>query len=413
MKVLQVNCVYRKGSTGKIVYDIHTELEKRGIESVVCYGRGERSGEPRVYNTCPEWYSKLNNLLSRFTGLMYGGCFFSTTRLIRIIKREKPDIVHLHCLNGYFVNIYRLVTWLKKQEIKTVLTLHAEFMHTANCGYAFECEGWKTGCGSCPRLRQETGSLLFDRTHASWRKMEKAFRGFGDTLVVTSVSSWLRERAEVSPILRDKKHEVVFNGLDTDVFSYRREAALRAELGLGEVRVVFHATPAFTLAPGHNKGGYYINELAWRLADKGVKVVVAGPYTEGVEPADNVILLGRVADRERLAALYSMADVTVLASERETFSMVTAESLACGTPVVGFEAGAPETIALRDYSAFVPYGDVEALAKNIERFLEYPPAKEEVSSAAAAAYAKEKMAEDYIAVYIKHLNGNEVKASCD
>ncbi|MBO7292976.1 MAG: glycosyltransferase [Clostridia bacterium] len=413
MKVLQINCVYRKGSTGKIVYDIHTELEKRGIESVVCYGRGERSGEPRVYKTCPEWYSKLNNLLSRFTGLMYGGCFFSTTRLIRIIKREKPDIVHLHCLNGYFVNIYRLVTWLKRQEIKTVLTLHAEFMHTANCGYAFECEGWKTGCGSCPRLRQETGSLLFDRTHASWRKMEKAFRGFGDTLVVTSVSSWLRERAEVSPILRDKKHEVVFNGLDTDVFSYRREAALRAELGLGEVRVVFHATPAFTLAPGHNKGGYYINELAWRLADKGVKVVVAGPYTEGVEPADNVILLGRVADRERLAALYSMADVTVLASERETFSMVTAESLACGTPVVGFEAGAPETIALRDYSAFVPYGDVEALAKNIERFLEYPPAKEEVSSAAAAAYAKEKMAEDYIAVYIKHLNGNEVKASCD
>ena len=405
MKVLQVNCVYRKGSTGKIVYDIHTELEKRGIESVVCYGRGERSGEPRVYKTCPEWYSKLNNLLSRFTGLMYGGCFFSTTRLIRIIKREKPDIVHLHCLNGYFVNIYRLVTWLKKQEIKTVLTLHAEFMHTANCGYAFECEGWKTGCGSCPRLRQETGSLLFDRTHASWRKMEKAFRGFGDTLVVTSVSSWLRERAEVSPILRDKKHEVVFNGLDTDVFSYRREAALRAELGLGEVRVVFHATPAFTLAPGHNKGGYYINELAWRLADKGVKVVVAGPYTEGVEPADNVILLGRVADRERLAALYSMADVTVLASERETFSMVTAESLACGTPVVGFLAGAPERIALGQYSEFVPYGDIALLADRVGEWLEKDINKEEISRAARGVYSKKTMAEKYIGEYEKLLEG--------
>ena len=405
MKVLQVNCVYRKGSTGKIVYDIHTELEKRGIESVVCYGRGERSGEPRVYKTCPEWYSKLNNLLSRFTGLMYGGCFFSTTRLIRIIKREKPDIVHLHCLNGYFVNIYRLVTWLKRQEIKTVLTLHAEFMHTANCGYAFECEGWKTGCGSCPRLRQETGSLLFDRTHASWRKMEKAFRGFGDTLVVTSVSSWLRERAEVSPILRDKKHEVVFNGLDTDVFSYRREAALRAELGLGEVRVVFHATPAFTLAPGHNKGGYYINELAWRLADKGVKVVVAGPYTEGVEPADNVILLGRVADRERLAALYSMADVTVLASERETFSMVTAESLACGTPVVGFLAGAPERIALGQYSEFVPYGDIALLADRVGEWLEKDINKEEISRAARGVYSKKTMAEKYIGEYEKLLEG--------
>ena len=201
MKVLQVNCVYKKGSTGKIVHDIHTELEKRGIESVVCYGRGARIREPHVYKTCPEWYSKLQNLLSRFTGLMYGGCLFSTAKLIRTIKKEKPDIVHLHCINGYFVNIYRLVTWLKRSGIKTVLTLHAEFMHTANCGYALDCEKWKSGCGKCPRLRRETKSFLFDRTHASWRKMKKAFEGFGEDLIITSVSPWLMERAQDSPIL--------------------------------------------------------------------------------------------------------------------------------------------------------------------------------------------------------------------
>ena len=87
MKVLQVNCVYGKGSTGKITQDLHRELQKRGVESVVCYGRGERVREPGVYKTCGELYSKLNNLISRFTGLMYGGCFFSTNRLIRIIRK--------------------------------------------------------------------------------------------------------------------------------------------------------------------------------------------------------------------------------------------------------------------------------------------------------------------------------------
>ena len=56
MKILQVNCVYRKGSTGKIVYDIHTELLRQGIEDVVCYGRGEVINEPNVHKTCPEWY---------------------------------------------------------------------------------------------------------------------------------------------------------------------------------------------------------------------------------------------------------------------------------------------------------------------------------------------------------------------
>ena len=131
MKVLQVNCVYNTGSTGKIMYDIHTELLNNGHESVICYGRGAKTHDANVYKTCGELYSKFNNLLSRFTGIMYGGCFFSTNKLISVIKKEKPDIVHIHCINNHFVNIYRLVTFLKKSGIKTVLTLHAEFMHIA------------------------------------------------------------------------------------------------------------------------------------------------------------------------------------------------------------------------------------------------------------------------------------------
>ena len=146
MKVLQINVVYNTGSTGKIMCDIRTVLEEVEIESVICYGRGPSVQEPNVYKTCPELYSKMNNLASRLTGLMYGGCLFSTSRLLSVIRKEKPDVVHLHCLNGYFVNIYRLIAWLNKNRIKTVLTLHAEFMHTANCAHAFDCEKWKILC---------------------------------------------------------------------------------------------------------------------------------------------------------------------------------------------------------------------------------------------------------------------------
>ena len=142
MKVLQVNCVYGKGSTGKITADLHKALLAQGVESVVCYGRGEKVDEPHVYKTCGELYSKMNNLLSRIPGVMYGGCFFSTNRLMGIIKTEKPDVVHLQCINGYFVNIPRLIAWLKRRGIPTVLTLHDEFMFTANCGYALDCEKW-------------------------------------------------------------------------------------------------------------------------------------------------------------------------------------------------------------------------------------------------------------------------------
>ncbi len=397
MKILQVNCVYNKGSTGKIMYDVHNVLLENGIDSVILYGRGEKTTDRNVYKTCSELYSKLNNLLSRFTGLMYGGLFFSTNKLISKIKKEKPDIVHLHCINGYFVNIYRLISFLKKSGIKTVLTLHAEFMHTANCGHAYECEKWKSGCGKCPRLRKETGSYLIDGTGRSWKKMKKAFDTFNDNLIVTSVSPWLMGRAVQSPILSDKRHVVVMNGLDTEIFKIYDTQDLREKHGIKDEKVVFHATPVFSDDIKHQKGGYYVIELAKKLPN--VKFIVAGNYTEGIKVPDNMILLGRVSNQTELAKYYSMADLTVITGRKETFSMILAESMACGTPVVGFFAGGPETIAIKDYSDFAEFGDVEALYALAKNRLDIKHNKAEISQAAHKAYAKAVMTEGYVNTY--------------
>ena len=399
MKILQVNCVYKKGSTGKITYDIHSESLKRGIESVVCYGRGEKINEPHVYKTCGEVYSKINHLLSEFTGVMYGGCFFSTNKLIKIIKKENPDVVHLQCINGYFVNIYRLVSWLKKHDIKTVLTLHAEFMYTANCGHALDCDKWQTGCGHCPRLKQETKSFFIDGTHKSWMKMKKAFDGFNDNLVVTSVSPWLMERAKLSPILNDKKHEVVLNGVNTDVFHFYDTSELRSQMGLTGVKVIFHATPSFDDNINNIKGGYHVLKLAEKMLNENVKFVVAGNHPDGLKVPSNVILLGKVSDQGLLAKYYSMADVTLLTSKKETFSMVTAESLCCGTPVVGFKAGAPEQIAIPEYSSFVDFGDLESLHAEMKKFLAESFLKMDIALTSNCKYAKQTMTENYLKIY--------------
>ena len=397
MKVLQVNCVYRKGSTGKITYDLHRGLLDAGMDSVVCYGRGELVHEPGVYKTCPEWYSKFNHALTRVTGIMYGGCFFSTNKLFSVIKHEEPDVVHLQCINGYFVNIYRLVTWLKENHVKTVLTLHAEFMYTANCGHALDCERWKTGCGACPRRKAETKSLFIDGTASSWRKMKKAFDGFDDDLMVTSVSPWLMDRARQSPILQGKKHCVIFNGLDTDVFHPYDTADLRHYHHCEKKKVVFHATPAFSSDPDHFKGGYYVLELAKRMPK--VQFIVAGSCVNDIDPPENVVLLGKISDQTVLARYYSMADVTLLTSKRETFSMVAAESLCCGTPVVGFKAGGPEQIALPEYSQFVEYGNIEALGSNVQLFLQKDVCAD-LPAMAAARYSTRKMVSGFHQCYL-------------
>lgn len=402
MKVLQINCVYNTGSTGKIMYDIHRGLLSKGIESVICYGRGEKTSDKYVYKTCGELYSKINNLATRFTGLMYGHCMLSTAKLISVIKKEKPDVVHLHCINGYFVNIYRIVDWLKKNNIRTILTLHAEFMYTANCGHAFDCEKWKSGCGKCPRFKAETKSLVFDKTSVSWKKMKKAFDGFGDNLTVVSVSPWLMGRAKESPILRNFKHTVVLNGLDNNVFKYYDREALKKEYGFENEKIIFHATPSFSDNPEHIKGGYYIIELAKRI--KNVKFIVAGNYDKSMNVSDNIIMLGRISDQAELAKYYAMADVTLIASKKETFSMIVAESLCCGTPVAGFEAGAPEQITIPQYSSFVKYGDTDALEESVLKWLAEEKESENIALLATEKYSRQKMFRQYLNIYEKREN---------
>lgn len=394
MKVLQINCVYNSGSTGKIVYDIHTSLLAKGYGSVVCYGRGKKTSEPNIYKTCSELYSKCNNAFSRISGLMYGGCKLSTRKLISIIKQENPDVVHLHCINGYFCNIYDLLNYLNSSPYKVVLTLHAEFMYTGNCGHALECENWKTGCGQCPRLRKETRSLFFDRTHTSWQKMKYAFDGFGDNLVVASVSSWLMERAKQSPMLKNKRHCVILNGIDTERFFHITPNKLREQLQLEDKKVVLHVTASYS---NPIKGGKYVTELARKMPE--TAFVIIGNNDQRLSLPSNIIDIGRIEDKKELAAYYSMADVLLLTSERETFCMPVAESLCCGTPVVGFKAGAPEQISLSAYSTFIERGDFNALEKKVREWISMEINAHDIEYAAKQKYSKENMVKNYCDIY--------------
>ena len=401
LKILQINNVYGSGSTGKLTQVLHKKLPDDGFASLVLYGRGQTVDEPGVFRVCSNFYGKVNSLFSRFSGFPYGGCIISTEKIIQQIRKEQPDVVHLQCINGSFVNIYRLVAWLKEHRIPTVLTLHAEFMYTANCGHAFDCERWKSGCGHCPRLYEATKSRFFDHTHQSFLKMERAFSGFDEKLKIVSVSPWLMERARCSPIFAGKAHTVILNGVDTTVFQRRETVELEKKHNIQDRKVIFHATAMFRDTRDDPKGGWYILQLAKQMREQPVLFLVAGKYTLSGEIPDNVILLGEIRDQALLAQYYSLADLTVLTSKRETYSMVCAESLCCGTPVVGFRAGAPEMIALPEYSCFVQNGDLVALEAQVRQWI---MKKNESTSilieeAAQTVYDKEIMIRQYEQLY--------------
>lgn len=405
MKVLHINCVYPGGSTGKIVRDLTTLLVRDGHESIVAYGRGQKPRDTGVYKTTTEPEANLTHLAARFSGIRYGGAPLGTRKLFALIKKEKPDVVHLHSINGYFVNIYRLLSFLKKKDIPTVLTLHAEFMFTANCSYAYDCPGFTRGCGSCPRRKEATESYLFDRTASSFSKMKRAMRDFS-RLTAVAVSPWSCERAALSPILEGVRLVTVKNGIDTACFAPRSDAeGIRARYAPNGEKLLLHVTADFSDAEGHIKGGAYILSLAKKLAGEKAHILVAGDYDDHIVPPNNLTFLGKVTDQEKLAALYSAADLTVLASRRETYSMPVAESLACGTPVVGFLAGGPESIALPLYSRFVPYADADALYDACLEMLAREHDRSVIASKAKAAYGKEGMYRAYLTIYQETMEG--------
>jgi putative colanic acid biosynthesis glycosyltransferase len=175
MRLLQINTVYKVGSTGKIVYDIHRLLKEQGNDSFVIHGRGNNYSETNVFKTSPEWDGKLQALYARVTGDFYGGAFFSTYLLIKRIKKIAPDVVHIHLMNGNYVNNYKLLMYLAETNYKTVITLHAEITYTGICEHAFDCERWKSGCGKCPQIFKKYKSLFFDKTATEWKRKAKAF----------------------------------------------------------------------------------------------------------------------------------------------------------------------------------------------------------------------------------------------
>lgn len=398
MKVLLVNCVYGQGSTGKIMKSLHQGLIARGWDSYVRYGRGQISSEPNVGKLASERVAQLQALASRISGYSYSCSPITTKRLKDDINQIKPNIVNLHCINANTVNIAEILEFLKRKNIPTVVTAHAEFLYTGGCGHALTCDKWKTGCGNCPQFHssdsQLSTSYFFDRSKSYWHALEKAYSGFND-LKITGVSPWLVDRIKQSPFFSSEQVCYTPNGVDTNIFHPRSSSDLRRHNRISEnARVYLHVTPNFRMPL---KGGKYIIELARRIykSNPTDRVIIIGYNGSIAGLTPNVIPISHTSNQDELAAYYSMADATVIASSRETFSMVTAESLCCGTPVVGFNAGGPESISRLGHSLFCDYGDMDSLIRNITTIQK----SDGISSLYTKEFSEDSMVRQYESVY--------------
>lgn len=389
--LLDVNC--KQSSTGKIVYDLYKELTERGHMAAVCYGRGKRIVEPRIYKFGLDWETYLHALLARITGLNGYFSFFSTRRLIKYVKKFNPDVIHLHETHAYFMNIKPFLKFLKKSKIRIIWTFHCEYMYTGKCGQAFECKKWKVECSNCPLLKEYPKSLFLDRTKKMYIDKKNLMTDMDMTIVTPS--AWLASRVQQS-FLGDKEIRVINNGINTDIFHYNANVQLRKKLGISEDKKII-----LSVAPNlmsELKGGKWVVELAERMQNQNVVFVLVGDKGECVEQK-NIVCVGHVSDAIELAQYYSMADVFVICSKRETFPTTSLEAQCCGAPVVGFDAGGTKETVQDFPENFVTYGALDELEERIGRALLLPNDKTKHSQSACEKYDKSVMVENYIHLY--------------
>lgn len=338
MKILQINSHYDQGGAARIVATIHRQLLEKGIEDYVAYGRGQKSDEKNVYLFGSKAGICLSALLSRISG--WNGYFniLATRKLIRFIEKIKPDIVHMHTLHGYYLNVPMLFRYLNKKKISCVWTFHDCHAFVGNCGYFYECRKWEKGCHNCPYLKQYPTSQWFDHTREMWDEKRKLFT-VGENKVIVTPSGWLTQEASRS-FFGKYSCITIHNGVDTEkVFYPRNPHDCRVKYGFSdEEKLVLGIAVGYR---DERKGARFILQLAKDL-EKEARIILIGWNRENdhlKEGLDNVITIENTRDAQMLAEYYSMADVFVIPSMAENYATTVLEAMACGTPVVGFQVG--------------------------------------------------------------------------
>ena len=340
MKIIQINAVYGYGSTGRATAELHSALVEQSIESFVVCSR-TTSCTDAVYHIGSELDIKIHGFMSRISGMQGYFSYYSTKKLLRYINGVRPDIVYLSNLHANYINFPLLLQYLHNMDIAVVVTLHDCWFFTGKCCHYIDesCTKWKTECGNCPKLKTDNVSWFFDRTQKMLKDKKKLFSKI-DKLAVIGVSDWIISQASESLLSSAKIIRRIYNWIDLEIFKPIDAEWLKTILNLHNMFIVLGVASVWS----ERKGLYQFIEISKKLG-KEYRIILVGSMKDNIKLPENILHIPQTDDVQQMAQFYSVADVFVQLSTMETFGIVTAEALACGTPAVVYNSSAnPELI---------------------------------------------------------------------
>lgn len=340
-KLLQINSVVNSGSTGRIAEEIaHTAIAS-GWESYIAFGRNERYSESNLIRIGNDLGIKMHGLQTRLFDRHGLGSVKSTKLFIQQVDKIKPDIIHLHNIHGYYINIEILFNYLSKVDVPVVWTLHDCWSITGHCTHFsyVGCEKWRTKCYSCPQKNEYPASLFIDRSEKNYILKNELFNSLSN-LTLVPVSQWLSDILKDS-FLQKYPSSVINNGINTSVFKPTGNNEFRERYGLQNKFILLGVAGIWS----QRKGLEDFIELSKTLGADYQIILVGLTRKQKDQLPVEILGIERTESVEELAELYASSDVYINTTYEDTFPTTNLESLACGTPVITYNTGgSPESI---------------------------------------------------------------------
>ncbi len=312
---------------------------------------------------------------------------------IRHLREYKEaDIIHLHWVNGGMISMREI----KKIKKPVVWTIRDMWAFTGGCHYAMDCERYTQKCGRCPALNS---NRKCDITRRLLRKKKKKFAG---DITLVGISNWVVESLNKSAVFKNHKKHVIHNCIDLDEFKPIDKRNAREILGLpSDKKLILCGAQYNSPWKGFDK---FIQSLEY-ISLKDHVVLFFGKFDEKLISGKQFeyVNLGYIHDNTTLRLVYSAADVFVASSVQEAFGKTLIESMACGTPVVCFDATGPKDIVTHKYDGYKakPF-DTKDMASGIEWLLQnnqYNVPAEKAKWTVRQKFSKETTAKKYRDLY--------------
>lgn len=361
-RILFINSVCN-GSTGTICKNLYKAAKEAGHTCCIAYGRGDA---PEGFNTI-KIGNQLDIYLHVLKARLYDASGFgskkATKNLIKQIEKFKPDVIHLHNIHGYYINIEILFNYLKEHpEIKKIWTLHDCWSYTGHCAYYTyaKCDKWQTCCnGNCSN-KKEYPQTFFSNIKSNFYTKKEIFCGVENMILITP-SKWLKNEVEKS-YLKDYPIEVINNGVDTNVFK-PTPSNIKQQYGIENKKVILGVASVWD----KRKGLDTFIELSKELDDQYQIALIGLNKKQKEQLPKNIIGISRTENVQELVKWYSASYAYFNPTLEDNYPTTNLESIACGTPVITFNTGGSPESAYADRKTIIKKNSVKCFfQKNTE-----------------------------------------------